>query len=135
MVKLTQQYFILFNKINSAPVFDSALANTHFLIFIFLVPAQVFMLFLVPDNKIAAGAQKKGRLLGVFFMYSFFILIILMAGPSVWHGYSRSLGENMVIAIFDWVVCIGISYSIRVLSILINSKIKAKPGQKGSDPF
>lgn len=126
--KVIQPWIFIFSRINATPLFDSELANAHFLIMMLSIPAQLFMLFMVPNSMIAPGVQKKGErwLFGVIFIFSLLILIVLAFGPVVPAKYSRILGERVVVALTYYAISIGISYLIRVVSIVIYNITKGK---------
>lgn len=126
--KIIQPMIFVFLKISTTQLFDSELANAHWLLMMLAIPVQIFMLLLVPNSKIASGVQRKSQrgLFWVIFIYSFSIIIVLAFGPIVPNRYSKILGENFVIAIVDYIICIGISYLTRVSIIVANNIYKDK---------
>lgn len=126
--KALQASIFVFSKINDRTNFDSDLANAHFFLMSISIPIQLIMLFMIPDIKIASGAQRKNRngLLWVVILFAFLLATILIIGPAISVRYLRVLGENNIIALSNFAITIGFSYLVRVAAIVLSNKNRSE---------
>ena len=122
--KILQNSLIVFANFNKINIFYGDLANAHFFLMILCVPIQLVMLFVIPDHRIAAGVQKKGKgnlLLGVI-LFAAPLAVIIIFGPGISTRYTKFIDKNLTIAIVDYAITIGFSYLVRITYILLKNK-------------